>query len=99
MLPVCISVLVLAASIYRDLIAPGTHWTQRAGSIVTVTGAYVALVGTKRSFKVIEDSMFMNFSLPYVIIAIALTAIGTLIWGYGDLLLWHCRLTTRSSRP
>lgn len=78
---------VLVVSIVADLLKPGMHWTQRAGSIITVLGAYVAYVDAKRSFKFINGHFYLNFELPYRVIAIVLVVIGTVTWGYGDLLL------------
>jgi len=85
--PALSAIAALAVSILADLVCPGTHWTQRAGSIVTILGAYVAFVGTRRSFKVIDGSLYMNFALPYALISIALIVVGTLIWGYADIFL------------
>jgi len=82
-----LAVLVLLLSVLADVVRPGMHWTQRAGSIVTVLGGYVAYVDAKRSVKLIDGSLYMNFELPYRLTAVLLVAVGTLVWGYGDLLL------------
>ncbi|MEX0803202.1 MAG: hypothetical protein WD688_07790 [Candidatus Binatia bacterium] len=86
-LPALAAIVVVAVSIVIDLTWPGVHWTQRGGAVVTILGAYVAYRDAKRSFKYINGSMFMNFELPYRPIAVALVVAGTLIWGYGDLVL------------
>jgi hypothetical protein len=87
LLPAVTSAVVLSISMLADIAQPGMHWTQRAGSIVTVLAAYVAYVDAKRSYKFIDDSMYMNFELPYRAIAVSLALVGTLVWGYGDLIL------------
>jgi hypothetical protein len=90
--PVITAIVLLGASIFGDLTHPGTHWTQRAGSIVTVLGVFVAFVDAKRSAKVfpLADggvSDFVDHNLPYKKIAIGLTVVGTVTWGYADLWL------------
>lgn len=86
-LPALVSGLAFAASVVADVRHPGLHWTQRSGSIITVLGAYVAFFGAGRSFKFIGDDFYMNFHLPYAVISIVLGIVGTLTWGYADLLL------------
>jgi hypothetical protein len=41
---VAVAVIALAVSIYLQLehVLPGVHWVSRAGSVVTLSGAYVA---------------------------------------------------------
>jgi hypothetical protein len=86
-LPALISAAVLLLSVVADVALPGKHWFQRAGSVVTVLGAYVAYRDAKQSFKYIGGSMYMNFELPYRKIAVVLVVVGTVVWGYGDFLL------------
>ena len=86
-LPAIVAALVLVASVTADLISPGEHWFQRAGSVTTVLGAYVAYIDASRSFKFIDGSFYINHELPYRIVSVTLVVLGTLIWGYGDLLL------------
>lgn len=85
--PAALAAVLLAISAYYDLVAPGDHWTQRVGSIVTVLGAYVAYVNGKRSWKLIDDTVFINHELPYRWISVLLIVIGTVTWGYADLIL------------
>ena len=54
---------------------------------MTELGGYVAYVDAKRSVKLIDGSLYMNFELFYRLTAVLLVAVGTLVWGYGDLLL------------
>lgn len=86
-LPAALAVFVLVASIAMEVSSPGEHWMQRAGSVVTVLGAYVAYIDAKRSVKVFGNDLYLNFELPYRLISIGLVIVGTLVWGYGDLLL------------
>lgn len=83
-LPAIAASIVFAISVIADLASPARHWAQRAGAVITVLGAYV---DAKKSFKFIDGKMFMNFALPYRTIAVVLVVFGTLVWGYGDLLL------------
>lgn len=88
-LPIVVALLALAISVRADLSATKFHghWTQRAGSIITVLGAYVAYRDAKQSVKFIEQDLYMNFKLPYRFISVAMVVGGTVIWGYADLLL------------
>jgi hypothetical protein len=86
-LPTIVAVLVMIVSIAADISHAGVHWTQRAGAVATVLGAYVAYRDAKRSFKHINGQMFTNFELLYRPISLALVGVGALVWGYGDLVL------------
>jgi hypothetical protein len=89
--PAIVAGFVLALSVAADFMRPGQHWTQRAGSIVTVLGVFVAFVDARRSVKFIQlkggYQRFENPELPYKNIAIALAIVGTVIWGYADIWL------------
>jgi len=85
--PFGISILGVAISIGVDLFLPGMHWTQRIGSFMTVAGVYIAYFdentkenGHNKNWSLRLRSKYTKFSLPCVII-------GTILWGYGDLLL------------
>ena len=84
-LPGALALAVLTVSFLANLASPGTHWTQRAGSIVTVLGGYVAYVDAKKSFKLINDSLFINPNLPYKVLSVLMIFVGTILWGYADL--------------
>jgi hypothetical protein len=88
-LPSLIATCALSVSIWRDLVAPGPHWTQRAGSVVTILGVFVAFVDSNLTtkFNPIDFSNAGRVELPFKYFAIALAGFGTLIWGYGDLWL------------
>ena len=85
-LPCIIGVGILLISICADLSHPGIHWTQRAGSIITVLGAYVAYRDLKKSIKLIDGNLLMSSELIYRPISFGLVVIGTIVWGYGDLM-------------
>jgi len=87
--PVVVATIVLAISVTVDLCSPGMHWTQRAGSAVIVLGAYVAYVGVKRGIKYdgALGSISIRIEPKYNAIAAVLVIVGTLLAGYGDLLL------------
>ena len=86
-LPLIAAVSVLGVSVIADVSRPGMHWAQRAGSVVTVLGAYVAYRDVKQSVKFINGDLFINPELWYRPISMALVIVGTLVWGYGDLVL------------
>lgn len=88
-LPVVVSLLVFAISVALDLTATQVHahWTQRSGSVVTVLGGYVAYRHARQSMQLVGDSFYINHELPYGPISVAMVAVGTVIWGYADLLL------------
>lgn len=88
-LPVVAALMVLAVSVAVDLTATQVHghWTQRAGSIVTVLGAYVAYRHAKQSMQFVDNNFYINPELPFGPISVAMVVAGTLIWGYADLLL------------
>jgi ABC-type nickel/cobalt efflux system permease component RcnA len=88
-LPVVVAIVVLVVSVLMDLTMTQEprHWTQRAGSIVTVLGAYVAFRDAKKSTQCIGDAIYINRDLPYGLISVAMVVVGTLVWGYADLLL------------
>jgi len=74
-------------SLTADLFRIRGYWSQRAGAIVTVVGAYVAYYESRASIKFIDDSLFINTELPYKIASLLLVVFGTFLWGYGDLLV------------
>lgn len=86
-IPAIIAVVVVLISAFADVSHPGNHWTQRAGAVTTVLGAYVAYVDTVRANKFIDGCLYMNHKLPYKWISVLLVVAGTSIWGYGDLVL------------
>lgn len=82
-----LAVVIVAVSVWADLVSPGDHWSQRAGSIVTIFGAYVTYVDSTRSMKLIDRTLYIETRLPYKIMSVVLIVVGTLLWGYGDLCL------------
>ncbi len=86
-LPAISSLIILTVSIILDLNMQGFQWTQRSGAVIIVLGAYVAYIDVKRSMKLINGHLYIQTKLPYKIIAVTLIVIGTLVSGYGDLLI------------
>ena len=86
-LPIIISLIILIASVILDLKEPGVHWTQRSGAVIIVLGAYVVYIDVKQSMKLINGNLYIQTKLAYKVIAVTLIVIGTLVSGYGDLLI------------
>jgi len=86
-LPLVLAVLVAAVSLYAELNGSNHDLFQRSGSLIVIIGAYTAFIDLYRSHKFIDGHAYFNSELVYRKIAIGLGLSGTIIWGYGDLLL------------
>jgi hypothetical protein len=90
-LPTVVAVIVMSISLGMDIFETNTIWFQRSGSIMTIIGAYIAFHEARLSIQTIKDKdghvqLLINKELPYAWLSIILLFIGTIIWGYGDLL-------------
>jgi len=86
-IPLGVVALLLAVSIVADLTNSGDHWSQRFGAVMVVVGAYIMHFDDSmrsnaegEAFYYSVKSAYTHYSLPCIII-------GTLLWGYGDLVL------------
>jgi hypothetical protein len=52
-----------------------------------VLGAYVAYYGSKRAYQSVGEELFINLSQRYPTIGVAMIVVGTVTWGYADLIL------------
>lgn len=88
-IPLVAALLVLAVSVAMDVTRTQAqnHWTQRAGSIVTVLGANVAHRDARQATKFIAGDFYINNQLPYRMISVVMVVLETFVWGYADLVL------------
>lgn len=85
--PALIAVSILAASIIADLKGGAGAWTQRSGNTLIVVGAYIGYHEAKKALQFIDDDIYFNPELWYKVLAIALVLVGTIVSGYGDLII------------
>jgi hypothetical protein len=89
-LPIVGSALALISSGAWDHLHPGAHELQRAGSILAFFGGLSAYGGATRIWDRRGDRGEMIRGvysyIPYAKIGAGLALIGTVLWGYGDLL-------------
>ena len=85
-MPTIVAVTIMSISFAIDILGTNTIWFQRSGSIMTIVGAYIAFHESRRSIQTIEGQLFINKELPYAWLSIVLLIMGTIVWGYGDLL-------------
>jgi hypothetical protein len=86
-LPSFIGLIILAFSVYADLNSSSTNWAQRAGNLIIVIGAYIGYHEVKQSSKYIEGDLYLNPELWYKVLAVIYVVVGTIISGYGDLIV------------
>ncbi len=86
-IPVILAVIILTVSLLIDYYKIAGYWTQRAGSIVTVIGVYIAYYESKVYTKYINDTLYINPELQYKIASFIIVIIGTILWGYGDIII------------
>jgi len=89
----CLAVLVVTVSFFYDLIAKEHKYFQISGAVMTALSAYLAYRSLKKHWIKVERSIDRGYwlwtSKPQTIIDICtlvVLVIGTLIWGYGDIL-------------
>lgn len=96
-----ISVAVLVIALIPDLIPSGQtlpSWFQRSGSLTTIGAVIVGIYATRMrdhlEGKFMGDfygiEVFKRVKLPFTIAtasAFILSVVGTIVWGYGDLLV------------
>ena len=86
-IPSLVSVAILIASIIVDLHDRTGTWTQRSGNTLIVVGAYIGYHEAKKAIQVIDSDLYFNPELWYKVVAIALVLIGTVVSGYGDIIV------------
>lgn len=86
-IPSLICLVVFLTSLYLDMTHESQQmfWMQRAGSIITILGAWIAFHESRESMKIIDGNLFIETKLPYRYIALIMVFIGTILWGYGDI--------------
>lgn len=96
-----LSVAVLVLALIPALIPDGQTvpgWFQRSGSLTTIGAIFISIYTTRMrerlEGKFLSDfygaEAFRRVKLPFTIAtstALILTIIGTVVWGYGDLLI------------
>jgi hypothetical protein len=89
-LPIGGSILALILSWGWDHMHPGDHAIQRAGALLTFFGGLSAYGGAVKIWMPLGDSKTqyrgVYSQIPYGKVGAVLALIGTLLWGYGDLL-------------
>jgi hypothetical protein len=85
--PALVAVGVLIASVVADLGGYPGSWTQRSGNILIVVGAYVGYHEATKALQVFDDGIYLNTKIWYKVLAIALVLIGTVVSGYGDMIV------------
>jgi len=86
-IPGILAIIILTVSLLIDYHKIVGYWTQRAGSIVTVIGVYIAYYESKVYMKYIDGSLYINPVLQYKIASFIIVIIGTILWGYGDIII------------
>jgi hypothetical protein len=86
--PVFLATFLVIISVSLGKVYPNHHWTQRVGSLVTILGVYIGFVDARVTgwFTPINQS-YGSVDLPFKYGAVGLAFVGTLIWGYADLVL------------
>lgn len=86
-IPALLAIALLVVSVIADVRECSGTWTQRSGNILIVVGAYIGYHEAKKALQFVEGSIYFDPELWYKILAIALVLIGTVISGYGDLIV------------
>lgn len=85
--PALVAVGILIVSIIADLKGGTGTWTQRSGNTLIVVGAYIGYHEARKALQFIDDGVYFNPELWYKVLAIALVLVGTVVSGYGDLII------------
>ena len=86
-IPATLGLLAFCSSLVGDYYDPSGHWVQRSGSLLVLVGSYITYHEAKRHFRFLDGKLFINFDIPYRILGIIYLVVGTVVWGYGDLLV------------
>lgn len=87
-LPTILCSIIFVASICMDFaLLTEESWLQRSGAIITILGAWITFYGSK--FEIVETDgiLRINTKLPFNIWSLLIVFIGTILSGYGDLLI------------
>ena len=95
--PAVIALGILVVSMVADFQGGTGAWTQRSGNILIVIGAYIGYHESKRVLQFINDGIYFNPKLWYKVLAIVLVIVGTVVSGYGDLIVRAVAATLLSS--
>ena len=87
--PCLLSACVAVASLVLDASGLDSNWFQRSGVLLIIAGSYVAYHEIKRSVRVLGERLYWDLDIWYKKLALSLVLVGTLVTGYGDLLLRH----------
>ena len=87
-LPFFMCLIVLCLSLYLDIIynEQQMFWLQRSGSIITILGAWIAFHESRESMKLVDSNLYIETKLPYRYLSLSMIVVGTVLWGYGDIL-------------
>lgn len=88
-LPIILSLFVFTVSAVLEYITWELqfYWLQRSGSLIVVFGAWIAFAGQKLSVQMVDNKLFWDTELPHTWVSLILLSAGTVLWGYGDLLI------------
>lgn len=90
--------IVLSISLFHSMVTNDSHWFQRSGSIIVLLGV---LIAARRVIRLGKDYQNEDLNLPdetpegknvlldqrsEFIIGPIVAVLGTIIWGYGDLI-------------
>ena len=86
-IPSAICLAVFVTSLLLDITNQNSQmfWLQRSGSIITILGAWIAFHESRESMKMVDGSLYIETELPYKYISLIMIAVGTVLWGYGDI--------------
>ncbi|EHN67932.1 hypothetical protein [Aliivibrio fischeri] len=88
-IPVIICLVLLSLSLLMDIYQKQDpqYWLQRSGSVITVLGAWISFYLDDKSIDFNEEMGVLNMytNKGYKILSLIIVFIGTLLWGYGDL--------------
>jgi|WetSurMetagenome_2_1015567.scaffolds.fasta_scaffold231781_2 hypothetical protein len=88
-----LAIVVVAVSFFYDLSAKKHDYFQRSGAVMTVLSGYLAYQGLNKywtkSARSFERGYWLRTSKNQAIIdfcTLVIALLGTLIWGYGDII-------------